>query len=62
MKPTLAHAQSVRLRVRISRVALLSWFIFACGSGPVGEIFPPPAVDELGLTEKERAAYSPITF
>ncbi|MGE4607790.1 MAG: hypothetical protein AAEJ52_13695 [Myxococcota bacterium] len=62
MKLTLAHAQFVRLSVPISRAVPLSWFLFACGLGPVGEIFPPPAVEELGLTEKERAAYSPITF
>jgi hypothetical protein len=36
--------------------------LFACGSDRATEIFPPPSVEALGLTEEEGAAYSPITF
>lgn len=66
MSPALAHAKSVDLSlptwfVEISCLILLSWLLLACGSGST-EIFPPPAVEELGLSEEERAAFSPIPF
>jgi len=36
--------------------------LIGCGSGSIGEIRPHPLVDELGLNEAERAAYSPMEF
>ena len=41
---------------------VLCGLLFACGSGPPEGILPPPSIEELGLTEKERESYSPITF
>lgn len=43
-------------------VGLFALILIACGSGGGSEVFPPPELEDLGLTEKERAKYSPITF
>lgn len=59
MKPALAHE---KFAIATSCVASLALFIAACGLGPAAEISPPPSLEDLGLTEKERAAFSPVTF
>jgi len=63
MKPALAPAKSVDSFIPVGLVAiLLSWALAACGSEPAAKVFPPPSVEELGLTEQEGAAFSPMTF
>lgn len=60
--PVLPSGLVAKWSAPISGLTLLSWLFLACGLGPAAEIFPPPSVDELGLTEEERARFSPITF
>ena len=64
MKPAPAHATFAKSAssIAISCAASLALFILACGSGPGTEILPSPSLEDLELTEKERAAFSPITF
>jgi len=50
----------IDLAVRVA-IPLALALVVACGSGSV-EALPPPTVDDLGLSEQQRAEYSPITF
>ena len=61
MKPAAARTKPVG-RSSVVCMVLLSGLLSACGAGPNAEILPVPSVDDLGLTEQERAAFAPITF
>jgi len=64
MERAVERANSLRWRsVGVSRgtsIVLASLLLLSCGR--TTEVFPPPTVEDLGLSEQERAAYSPMGF